>query len=351
MIELPYPRENAVDDLGEAPALLVANDGSAVRDEASWRARREELKAAILDAEYGGMPPQLPPEATVPELLSEGDAWRRAGVAESKVLQYRVSIGGGVAPLGLSLTLYLPKREGRFPVIINGDGCWAYMNDAVIAEIVGRGFALAYFNRCEIARDWDGARDCGIYAAFPGEYGALSAWAWTYHRVYDALLRVPEIDSAKVAITGHSRGGKTVLLAAATDERIAAVCDNNSGCCGFSSFRVRGEWGERIEDITRNFPFWFAKDFGKWAGREAELPFDQHFLAALVAPRPLCFAVANDDNWSNQTGACQTYRDTMPVYELLGKPENFRIVFRDGPHGHELGDFARFSEWLGALWK
>lgn len=86
-------------------------------------------------------------------------------------------------------------------------------------------------------------------------------------------------------ITGHSRGGKAVQLAAATDERIAFVADNNSGCCGFGSHRVRGKGAETISDITRNFGFWFEKDFSKYAGRENELPFDQHFLSALIAPQ------------------------------------------------------------------
>lgn len=80
----------------------------------------------------------------------------------------------------------------------------------------------------------------------------ISAWAWGYHRVIDALNHISEIDISKIMITGHSRGGKAVQLAAATDERIAFVADNNSGCCGFGLHRVRGEGAETISEITRN---------------------------------------------------------------------------------------------------
>lgn len=353
--DLPYPRSCAVEDLGDAPDLLVMNDGSPVTDAASWARRRAEVADAIICAEYGGMPPRLDPSATTAELVSKSDAWRRSGVEGSAIRLYHVTVSGGAEPVRFSITLWLPKiEEGKtVPVILNGDGCWAYSTDAVIGAILGRGFALAVFNRCEVARDdqplgrdSSDYRERDIYKAFPGGYGALSAWAWTYHRAYDALIQVPEIDPSRVAITGHSRGGKTVELAAATDERIAACGDNNSGCCGFSSFRVVGQGCERIADITRWFPYWFAEDFGKWAGHEAELPFDQSFLSALIAPRPLLLAVAHGDFWSNPPGACQTYREALPVYEMLGTKDNFGIVFRDGAHGHELGDWIRFADFL-----
>ena len=344
--ELPYSRGDAVADDGPLPDLLTFADGSPVRTADDWARRRAEIADVIIPLEYGGMPPALPPEATDVELVhGKANASRRFGIEGVWQDVYYVEVSGGEAPLRFTLTLWTPSGDGPFPVVLNGDGCWAYLSDATASEALRRGFAVASFNRCEIARDRDGTRDRGIYAAFPGEYGAISAWAWAYHRAYDALLRLPKLDAGRVAITGHSRGGKTVELAGATDTRIAAVGDNNSGCCGFGCNRVRGEGCERIADITRVFPFWFDKGFAAWSGREAELPFDQHFLAALIAPRPLLFAVAHGDLWSNPVGACETYRAVLPVYRLLGAEENFGIVFREGGHGHLTGDWARFLDF------
>lgn len=344
--DLPYPRSSAAADHGDAPDLLTMNDGTPVTDAAAWARRRVEIADAIIGAEYGGMPPRLDPSATTVELVSQADAWRSLGIEGSRKWSCRVTVSGGAIPLVFPLTVYLPRKTDKpFPTILNGDGCWSYASNAVVASLLERGFAFALFNRCDMARDCVGTRDRDIYKAFPGSYGALSAWAWTYHRAYDALLGVPEIDPARVAITGHSRGGKTVELAAATDERIAACGDNNSGCGGFSSYRVAGGSCERIADITRVFPFWFDEGFASWAGRESELPFDQSFLSALIAPRPLLFAVAHGDFWSNPPGACQTYREVSRVYGMLGCQGNFEIVFRDGPHGHEPGDWIRFAEF------
>ena len=347
--DLPYTRQNASADDGQLPDLFTFNDGSPVRTAEDWGRRRKEIAGIIIPIEYGGMPPALPPEATGVEILhGRANAIYRFEIEGSFQQTFQVVISGGVEPLRFSLTLWTPPGDGPFPVLLNGDGCWAYLSDAIIADALRRGFAVAQFNRCEVARDRAGARDRAIYTAFPGEYGALSAWAWAYHRAYDAILRIPELDAGRVAITGHSRGGKTVELAAATDERIAAVGDNNSGCCGFGSFRVRSEGCERIADITRVIPYWFDRDFGKFAGREAALPFDQNFLSALIAPRPLLFAVAHGDLWANPVGACETFRAVQPVYKLLGAEDNFGITFRDGPHGHFAGDWARFLDFAAA---
>ena len=346
--EIPFPRSDAVEDDGPLPDLLVFADGTPVRTAADWARRRAEIADIIVPLEYGGMPPALPPEATDVELLhGRANASRRFEIEGVMQDTYYVEVSGGETPLRFTLTLWTPPGDGPFPVVLNGDGCWAYLTDKTASEALRRGFAVALFNRCEIARDRSDTRDRGIYTAFPGDYGALSAWAWSYHRAYDALLRLPKLDSRRVAITGHSRGGKTVELAGATDMRIAAVGDNNSGCCGFGCHRVRSAGCERIAEISRLAPYWFDKDFASLAGREADLPFDQHFLAALIAPRPLLFAVAHGDLWANPVGVCETYRAALPVFRLLGAEENFGIVYREGGHGHLTGDWARFLAFAG----
>ncbi len=344
--DLPFSRREAAFDDGPLPDLLTFADGTPVRSADDWPRRRAEIADIIIREEYGGMPPATPPEATEVELVhGRCGAANRFGIEGSMQDIYYVTVSGGAVPLRFTLTVWTPPGGGPFPVLLNGDGCWTYLTDKTAEEALRRGWLVAYFNRCELARDRDGTRDRGIYQAFPGEYGAISAWAWGYHRAYDALLRIPMADPRRVVITGHSRGGKTVEVAGATDTRIAAVGDNNSGCCGFGCHRVRCEGCERIADITRMVPYWFANDFCKWAGREAELPFDQHFLAALIAPRPLLFAVAHGDTWANPVGACETYRAAAPAYELLGAPENFGIVYREGGHGHTTDDWIRFMDF------
>lgn len=348
-MQTPYTRKDATSDFGPLPDLLVFDDGTPVKTPDDWIRRRKEIFNHIIPTEYGGMPPKTPPEATELELISESSAERRFGISGSKHYSFQVTVNGGAEPVRFALTLWTPPGEGPFPVVVNGDACWSYLTDEIAFGIINRGISIAFFNRCEIARDRNNSRDRGIYRAFPGEYGALAAWAWGYHRVYDALLRLPQIDVTRMMITGHSRGGKTVELAGATDERIAMVADNNSGCGGFGCFRVRRDDAETIKAITANFPFWFNKDFSAFAGRESDLPFDQHFMAALIAPRPLRMQVAFGDVWSNPVGACETYMAAKKVYEFLGVPDALRIVFREGGHGHLPEDWAHSLDAMQEL--
>ena len=119
----------------------------------------------------------------------------------------------------------------------------------------------------------------------PDEWGAVTAWAWGISRAIDYLASDKSIDAKRIALQGHSRLGKTALWASATDERIAAVFASCSGEMGAAL--SRRDWGETVDDMTENFPWWFAGNFQQWTGRWNEMPVDAHMLIALSAPRPV----------------------------------------------------------------
>src|SRR5699024_3501639 len=113
--------------------------------------------------------------------------------------------------------------------------------------------------------------------------------AWGASRVVDYLYRLPEVDTAAIALTGHSRNGKQSLMAAAFDERIKAVVSSSGGTGGESTFRWSDDRfnSESLEEITRKFPHWFSPRLREFAGREQNLPVDQNSLMSLIAPRGL----------------------------------------------------------------
>ena len=335
------------------PDILTFADGSPVRTPEDWRRRRAEVAAAVVETEFGGMPPA--PAATRWECVSVSHDPRIAppGVV---YLAGNVRIDGGAAPFSFGMKVWLPqgaKAEAPAPVVLAGDDGWWWMTTDMTNEALRRGFAVATFNRCECARDIFGPRDDskpeqraeGIYPLFPGRYGAIAAWAWGYHRAVDALLQIPEIDAKRIAVTGHSRGGKTVLLAAATDERIALCADNQSGCCGCSASRVVGEGGETLKSISRDWGQWFGPDLSSYGDRPEELPYDQHFLCSLIAPRALRVNIGLGDLWSNPLGAWEVHKASREVWRLLGAEDALAISFREGPHRYWADDWSRFLDF------
>ena len=156
------------------------------------------------------------------------------------------------------------------------------------------------------------------------EWGVLAIWSFAASCALDYLITLPEIEPNSIGVTGHSRCGKAALWAAAIDERFAWVMPNNSGCCGAA--QLRGKHGENMMSINLMMPYWFAPAFGKFVGREEELPFDQHTVLALVAPRLLHVASGSLDFWADPEGEHHSLVLASEIYELYGNskmPDEF----------------------------
>lgn len=325
----------------ELPNPFLFNDGSAVQTPTDWPRRRAELLELVVGVEYGGMPPT--PAWTTAELLHD----HQEGQTGQHFRTYRLHTGPD-EQFAFTMTVLIPPGDGPFPVVINGDGCWRYVTDEVAQEVVRRGLILAQFNRVELAPDvYTADRNSGLYLVYPeGTYGALSAWAWGYHRCVDALSTMPFVDADRIAVVGHSRGGKCVLLAGATDERIALTAPNNSGAGGAGCYHFQGPESETLDDTMRLIAYWFGPRMRDYLGRVDELPFDQHSLKALVAPRALLSTEALGDLWANPTGTWRTHLAAREVYRFLSAEDRLGIWFRNGGHRHGPGDWRAFLDFL-----
>ncbi|NLL82746.1 MAG: hypothetical protein GX230_00720 [Lentisphaerae bacterium] len=327
------------------PDLLTSANGAAVTAN-NWPARRSELTELILPHQFGG----LPPKGERTEVLCRARSMPRdmPGI-RFHIYEVRVFFDA-TRSLSFTLWLWLPPGEGPFPVLLDGDGCWRYFHSPrVVQQIVARGNIAALIDRTEVAADNPPEhRKSGLYRFFPdAEFAQLSVWAWAMQRAVDALLTLPQVRTDAIAVTGHSRGGKTALLAGATDERIALTNPNCSGIGGAGLHRLKGAGSETINSFYGSGNIvWFGELFRKCRYRDAELPYDNHFLHAMVAPRLLLITDAYEDPGANPAGTYAACLDARRVFELLDAPQSIAWCIREGGHAHLPQDYDTLLDMM-----
>jgi hypothetical protein len=387
------------------PDPLIMLDGSRVTTAQAWTSRRRpELKALFEHYMYGAIPPK---PARV-EFKVDGE-FKNFLNGKATLKLVTVSFGDPLAPR-IDLMLVTPNQvKGRAPVFLAMNFCgnhaltldprvplargWVYASckgstngmateacrgaqaqDWDLEQIIDRGYALASFCSSDVDSDRAEVSD-GVYAWLARQErnpvpphgrsrGAIAAWAWGFHRCVDYLVTDKGIDPKRIASVGHSRNGKTSLLAGAFDERIALAIPHQAGCGGTAP--SRGTVGESVKVINQNFPHWFNAEFKRFNEQPDRLPFDQNCLVALMAPRPVLLSNAMEDQWANPAGQFEVLRGAEPVYQLLEAggldaakmPEPGKLVasklgyyIRPGKHSMTRDDWRVFLDFADAHFK
>jgi hypothetical protein len=269
----------------------------------------------------------------------------------ANVETWRIISGRKNAPVTFCMRIFFPNGERKKrAAIISGDLCFNYAFDKeYISTMVDRDIIFVSFNRTEIVPDINTEKRIQpIHKAYPDKtFGAIGAWAWGYSRCVDALLKMGIVDERYIVFTGHSRGGKTALLAGILDER-ATIVNPNDTCAGACACyrlhtsvyaeNVPADRSERLSDLMANFGFWMGRGMYDYTDCEEKLPFDCHFSKAMIAPRVLFVSEAAEDFWGNPIGSWQTTMAAKEVYKYMDAEENLLWYFRDGGHFHTIED-------------
>ena len=280
---------------------------------------REEMLELLQREEYGYLP-QKPEKLTFK-------------VEQNVILNFcagkatcdKVTAEGTLAGKPFSFPFYvtLPTAAGKHPFFVHinfrPDVPDRYMPTE---ELVDNGFAVLSFCYNDVTTDNNDFTNGLAGVLYEGrergplEAGKIAMWAWAAQRVLDYAEQEPRLDKSCVTVCGHSRLGKTALLCGATDQRFTFTYSNNSGCSGAAM--TRDKMGETVEVISRVFPHWFCTGYRQYADREHEMPFDQHYLIASVAPRYAYVASAKQDTWADPYSEMLSCVAATPAYEALG---------------------------------
>ena len=391
------------------PELMKCKNGKVVTTVKEWESiRRSEILADYTKIMYGKFPEKA--EKVEYELLSE-----KKGAVNGKAIRREIRLyftGKNQQKFHFDILLYLPEKvSGKVPVFagLNFKGNHTVENDPELRlsglkfdptpagvsaarkkrgsrihrfpleTIIDRGYALATACYHDIFPDRkDGWQD-SIYTLFyskeeliknpPHEkHSAIGAWSWGLRRIMDYLERVPEIDSGRAVVFGHSRLGKTALWTGANDARFKLVCVNDAGEGG--SALARRNFGETLYSMCfirkAMGNYWFVSGVKPYADKVVQLPFDQHMLIALAAPRAIAVHSATEDLWADPKGEYLSAYHAGKVFELYGKeplksaemppPEtpvgsDVSYFLRTGKHDILLSDWQHYLDMADRLFK
>lgn len=334
------------------PAPLVFEDGRTLSIAGEWPQRKAEI-FALFERDVYGTSPAWQGDMEAVELFRSAEALE--GLALLREIRLRLTWQGRTADI--HVLMHLPKSDSPVPVFLGlnffgnhtttfNENVWLNSNwmpasEALgiidnratetsrglrvsrwpAKEIVERGYGLLTIYCGDIDPDYEHGFTQGVHALMDMDrdstsWGTVAAWAWGLSRVMDYLETDPLIDHEQVAVIGHSRLGKAALWAGAMDERFAMVVSNNSGCGGAAL--SKRQFGETVYAINRQFPHWFNDRFKLFNNKEVDLPVDQHQLIALIAPRPVYVASAEDDLWADPQGEFLAAKAASTVYSFLG---------------------------------
>lgn len=296
------------------PNPFVSVDGKAITNKQQWQCKQRQVAAMAQHYMLGDLP-DSPVKVT----------------SQYSDNTLTVDVSNAQRHMSFKAEVILPKTgSAPYPVMI-GVGR-VFLNTEALSEL---GIAIINFPNGEIAEQKNGeSRGKGKFFDFWGHdhnAGALIAWSWGVSRLIDALQSNPELplNAQRIGITGCSRNGKGAIVAGAMDSRINLTIPQESGAGGAANWRIsdaayaRGENVQTVRQIvTENV--WFRDDFRQFSESVTSLPFDQHQVLGLIAPRGLLL-IDNQIDWLGVESSYSNGIAARSIWQALGHSNNIGI--------------------------
>lgn len=286
-----------------------------IRSRRGWERLRDDYRRQLLYM-FGlwPLPKRTPLEATVTGTLDRGDF-----VVEKLHFQSRPQ-------LYVTANFYRPKAaKGKLPTVLYVCGHAGRGRDGNKSAYQHHGiwFATHGYNCLmidtlqlgEIAAIHHGTYKYNRWWWHSRGYTSAGVECWNCIRALDYLGTRPEVDPARIAVTGRSGGGAYSFWVAATDDRVAVAVPVS----GMSD----------LEDYTKppvvngHCDCMFVYNSYQW-------PWTR--IASLVGPRPLLFCNSDKDRIFPMPGNERIIARLRRFYKLLGHPDRVDAFVTPGPH-------------------
>ena len=297
-------------------------DGTRISSKDEWKCRREEIGAMFEKIMFGEKPRK--PEKV--EGQKSGNKYTVTVTDKGKSASFDVTINSA------------GSKDKPKPALIGLDQGFGSCG-SLGSSTNGLDIAMITFNTNNVAPESGGGKFFNLYN---GGQGTIIAWAWGVSRLIDALEKDPDagIDVKHLAVTGCSRLGKAALAIGAFDERIALTIPQESGSGGASLWRVGAQVNKQkgkqfVQGLASagSEGKWMISSFKNYDGKENTLPFDQHMLVSMVAPRPLLIIDNAGQEWLGEVPSNYCGQASLETYKALGVTENYTYS-QEGGHAH-----------------
>ena len=148
-------------------------------------------------------------------------------------------------------------------------------------------------------------------------------------RALDLLADRPEVDADRLGVTGISGGGAMTWYIAAADERIKAC----SPVCATAT--LASHIYDKVIDGHCDCMWW--PNTAMW---------DLADIGALIAPRPLLLASANQDGIFPIHAIREVHSQLQRLYRTLDQSENLRLVETPGGHNYHEQSRTAIVSWF-----
>ena len=319
------------------PNPFMGLNGKAISSKDEWKCRREEIGAMYEKLMFGEKPRN-------PEKVE--------GTYSGGKLTIKVTDKGKSGSFSVTISDAGTKDKPKPALIGFGGGMMGGGCGSLGKATDGLDIAKIVFNPDDVAPEKGGGMFFDIYGGGTDKYGTIIAWAWGVSRIIDALEKTPEagIDVKHLAMTGCSRWGKGTLAVGAFDERIALTIPQESGSGGASLWRVGAQVNKQkgkqfVQGLSSagSEGKWMISSFKGYDGKENTLPFDQHMLVSMVAPRALLIIDNAGQEWLGEVPSNYCGQAGKEVFDALGVSENYTYS-QEGGHSHCALPNGQFDE-------